>query len=276
MQSKKQQKNCRWKSVNCPYVYDYNQTVFGEARALSLLQHPNIVSYYFSWVQSNQLYLQLEYCCGGSLEGFVKGKSPMSTPRLLRICQHVCGALDYLGKQGLVHCDIKPSNVLMQRHSYNNTDITNNKNEEIIYKLSDFGTLQKQREVDLLVDDVEVGSGAYLPSILSSITPSVDIFSLGITLFELACEGRIPKNKLKSVNHKEQLGGGEGGGPSSSSPFSFSGSSGSSSMSFSSSFPSSSPPARPEHFQNLILDMINPEREKRPTAEEILERTKGE
>jgi len=271
---KKTTKNCRWKSMNCPYVYDYNQNVFGEARALATLQHPNIVNYFFSWVEQKQLYLQLEYCSGGSLEGYVKSKTPMATGRLLKICRHICSALDYLAKQELVHCDIKPSNILMAvKKNINNIDhsLSVTTEDDITYKLSDFGTLQKEREVDLLVDDIEVGAGAYLPSILSSIRSSVDIFSLGITLFELACEGRVPKNRLKFVKHKEILGGNSGlvmrRLPSSSSSCSFFNDSASHSSSVSSALPT-----RPEKFQQLILDMILPDGTQRPTAGDVMRR----
>ena len=139
------------------------------------------------------------------------------TERLKEIGRQISGALEYLGGLGLVHCDVKPSNILITSHHQQHQqhclhhhlflpngeeeerrlceqeEENHHQQQEFIYKLSDFGTLQKEREVDLLVDDVEVGSGAYLPSVLSSLDPSVDIFSLGITLFELSCEGRVQK-----------------------------------------------------------------------------------
>ena len=112
---KKSTKTSRWRSVNCPYVYDYNQTVFGEARALSALEHKNIIQYFFCWVEDRHLYLQLEYCSGGSLEGLVRKKESITTEKLYRICRQMSSALDYLSNLGLVHCDVKPSNILITR-----------------------------------------------------------------------------------------------------------------------------------------------------------------
>ena len=222
---KKSVKKNRMKSVNCPYNYDYNMDVFREARALSVLEHSNIVRYYYSWVEETSLYIQLEYCEGGSVEGLLRRRERMSIKNLCVILKQMTSVLEYLQSSKLVHCDIKPSNILItkkkKKRMRRDGGIGNyifgegeggreggegeGEEEEVVYKLCDFGTIQREREVDLLVDDVEVGSGAYLPSFLSNISSSVDVFSLGLTMFELFCEGRIAKKDLKSVNHREEM-----------------------------------------------------------------------
>ncbi|PYD07317.1 hypothetical protein DND47_31080, partial [Pseudomonas syringae pv. syringae] len=85
--------------------------------------HPNITQYFNSWLENETIYIQLEYCSGGSLSSFMKGTIP-SIDELFRIMGSITKALYFIHSKGIVHMDVKPENILISRN---------------IYKLGDFG-----------------------------------------------------------------------------------------------------------------------------------------
>ena len=91
-----------------------------EAQAVAQIRHPSIVQVYDYDLADDQPYLVMELVEGPSLAEHLthlrrKGQRlPLETAA--RIISAVAAALDYAHKQGIVHCDIKPSNVLLRRH----------------------------------------------------------------------------------------------------------------------------------------------------------------
>jgi serine/threonine protein kinase len=153
-----------------------------EAKAplVARLEHPNIVPLYDFWREPDGAYLVMRYLRGGSLREAL-GKAPLAPEGVVRLLDQIAAALTVAHRQGVVHRDVKPTNILFD--------------EDGNAYLSDFGVAK-----DLAL--VELGSPAGSPSPLAyylspeeirgqPATARTDIYSLGLILYE-ALAGRHP------------------------------------------------------------------------------------
>jgi serine/threonine protein kinase len=85
-----------------------------EVRAASRLNHPNIAAVYDAAHAKGVDYLAMEYVKGPDLKKLVARKGPMDIGLACELMRQAAEALEYSQSQGLVHCDIKPSNLLLQ------------------------------------------------------------------------------------------------------------------------------------------------------------------
>jgi serine/threonine protein kinase len=84
-----------------------------EAALLSQLQHPNIVSVFdFGRLSDGMEYMMMEYVSGLELDAWLDSCGTMAPTRAVGILKQVASAVDYLHAHGIVHCDIKPSNIM--------------------------------------------------------------------------------------------------------------------------------------------------------------------
>jgi len=83
----------------------------------ALMKHKHVVRYYTSWVENNVVYIQCEYCEGGSLADDIAKRREQNKPytesELRTIATHLVKGLQYIHSKGLVHLDVKPDNVLL-------------------------------------------------------------------------------------------------------------------------------------------------------------------
>lgn len=82
-----------------------------EGRAALQLRHPNVVELYDVFSDRGSYYLAMEYCPGGSLDERLAA-GPLAVNDALAIMGQVCAGLAYIHSLGIVHCDIKPANIL--------------------------------------------------------------------------------------------------------------------------------------------------------------------
>jgi serine/threonine-protein kinase len=152
-----------------------------EARVIAQLQHPNIVGVFDTGVYEGHHYLVMEYVHGYSLRQLLETQGRLTEGEALRYGAQVAAALQYAHERGVVHCDIKPENILV--------------NETGVAKVADFGvadtltrTLAPNQAREIL------GTIAYLaPEVLQGMDadPRSDVYSLGLTIYELVA-GRLP------------------------------------------------------------------------------------
>lgn len=153
-----------------------------EAQALAMLQHPNIVRCYGLGEASGLAFLLMDFIDGLTLDKeILLHKNGMRPEQILEVLRPVCAALFYAHKLGMVHCDIKPANIMLHRNG-------------TVY-LTDFGIAQ-------LSDSSARGpSSAGTPAYMApeqiaggEPTPANDIYALGVVLFELLTGGKRPFN----------------------------------------------------------------------------------
>jgi serine/threonine protein kinase len=144
---------------------------FLEAQSAGRLNHPNIVAIYDADVYKDFCYLTLEYIEGPTLKKFCHKDELLPMSRAVEIVFSACNALDYAHKQGIIHKDIKPSNIML--------------NKDGAIKITDFGIAQmigKTAELGV------IGTPSYMSPEQAQdgiVGNQTDIFSLGCVLYEL-------------------------------------------------------------------------------------------
>jgi serine/threonine protein kinase len=152
-----------------------------EARALAKLSHPNIVKVYDYGEHKGVPYLVMEYLMGGTLRQ--RTGYPMNYREAAKLLLPIARALDYAHRQGIIHRDVKPSNILLT--------------ESGEPMLSDFGIAKlvySKETISLTGEGVSVGTPEYIApeqSVGAELDQRADIYSLGVILYELIT-GRKP------------------------------------------------------------------------------------
>jgi len=146
-----------------------------EARSAASLDHPNAVAIYEIGEASGVHYIAMELVEGGNLEKLVQMSGPMEVERACQVCAEAAEALGYAHQLGIIHRDVKPSNLLLSRGGR--------------CKLADFGLARLDAPDDPHGARGEcVGTPAYLAPELplgEKSSPQSDIYSLGCTLWFL-------------------------------------------------------------------------------------------
>ena len=152
-----------------------------EARAAANLAHPNIVTVHDFGEDAGRYYMVMEYVEGENLKDIIRASAPFSVDRALDNAIQICAGVGHAHRAGLVHCDLKPHNVLVT--------------PEGKVKVTDFGIA---RVLIALhpgeVSDIVWGSPQYFSPEQAAgeqPTPASDVYSIGIMLFEMLT-GRLP------------------------------------------------------------------------------------
>ncbi|MCC3420506.1 MAG: serine/threonine protein kinase [Microcoleus sp. PH2017_29_MFU_D_A] len=149
---------------------------------LITLQHPNIVTCRALEHTATGRYLVMDYCEGGTLRNLLKQDRPLRLLEGLQLVMELLAGLDYAHRRGVVHCDIKPENILLTLGSKGWSP-----------RLSDFGIARRLPEIGTtrlhqeISPDATVGSPAYMAPerFYGLYSPMSDIYAVGILLFEL-------------------------------------------------------------------------------------------
>lgn len=149
-----------------------------EARIMMDFKHEGIVQVYDHFKEGSSYYIVLEYVDGFSLDELIRRRRSLPDALGLYIFYQVCKALKYAHDSGVIHRDMKPSNILISRQG------------EV--KLVDFGIAGFEDEADegLTAPGMTLGTLAYMPPEQFKDTKNVDlradIYAMGVMLYEIA------------------------------------------------------------------------------------------
>src|SRR3990172_2134229 len=165
-----------------------------DGRALQKLAHTNIIPFYGLSKGGEFPYMLMEYIDGPTLKDYLRQKEgkPLSEGEALTFLKAICSALGYAHSMGVVHCDIKPANVMINRGGR-------------IY-LGDFGIA---RHADSGTTTLAgAGAPAYMAPeqiLRKSVTPATDIYAMGGILFEMFTGQRPFRATAESTHDTDGL-----------------------------------------------------------------------
>ncbi len=155
-----------------------HEDILWEMAALAKLNHPHVVVFHHHFMHADRLHLVMEFCPGGNLDELLGRTGGIREDKCFAWALDLCHTLAYVHKNGIVHHDIKPQNILFAADG--------------TIKLADFGVANRN-----------VGTRMYMPPEMlieeqvSRTDPRVDVYSLGLTMLE-ALTGRHPFENLDS------------------------------------------------------------------------------
>jgi serine/threonine-protein kinase len=153
---------------------------YREAESAGRLTHPNIITVFDAGEDKGLAYIAMEFMPGIALKAYTDPKKLLAPKRALELCAATAEGLDYAHNQGVIHRDIKPANLL-----YNPKDGS--------VKISDFG-VARMTDNNKTKTGIVLGTPMYMsPEQLGAddLTGLSDLFSLGVTLYELLV-GEVP------------------------------------------------------------------------------------
>ncbi len=161
---------------------DERSRFFREVKVLRRLDHPNVVRAYRGGRRGRHCYVAVEYVDGRDAGALLR-KGPFPLDELVRVAIEVLRALDHAHRRGVLHCDVKPENILIRR-------------QDACVKLADFGlSLWLRRAARGVPPKITYGTLQYMPPEqirdLESVDQRSDLYAFGATIYHLLT-GRVP------------------------------------------------------------------------------------
>ena len=149
-----------------------------EARALAQLSHPNIVAVYDVGEVDGSPFIVMEYLAGGSLKQKIEAAGPLKPGEAVRVAVEVANGLAFAHSKGIIHADLKPSNILFDANE--------------TAKICDFGIARTPQE-DADTPQLYATAMYVAPERVEgkSTTVQSDVYGLGLVLYE-ALVGKPP------------------------------------------------------------------------------------
>jgi hypothetical protein len=158
---------------------EHERRFAAEARTLARLQHPNLVRLLDAGTDNGDAFLVLELLGGATVRQMLNGGA-LPSDRVVRIGTETTAALDYIHRQGIVHRDVKPSNLMLDAYGS--------------IRLADFGIARLLGATRITGTHQAIGTMAYIaPEQLEGgeVGPPTDVYSLGLVLIECLTGRRV-------------------------------------------------------------------------------------
>jgi serine/threonine-protein kinase len=142
-----------------------------EARRAAAVLHPNVVTVFDDGRDGAEAFMVMELVAGKTLRDIVAERGPLPAREVSRLVSQVAAALDAAHAAGVIHCDVKPANVIVDRAG--------------VAKLTDFGIARAARDRD---EQELLGTARYIaPERIEGgpVTPRTDVYGLGLLAYEL-------------------------------------------------------------------------------------------
>jgi serine/threonine-protein kinase len=166
------------KTINLSLALDekdeYESRFYQEAKAAGRLSHPNIVTIYDVGKSDEIAYIAMEFLQGRELRAVLNDGKRMAVEEVINIVAQVAQGLAYAHEHGIVHRDVKPSNIMIVRDGH--------------VKITDFGIARMASAAVRTQTGMVLGSPKYMSpeQVVGKLTDQrSDIFSLGVMLYEM-------------------------------------------------------------------------------------------
>ena len=162
-----------------------------EARAAAKLRHPNIIPVYEYGQIDGENVIVYEFVQGATLKSYINDPDSRSLEKTLNIIREIASGLDYAHRQGIIHRDIKPDNILLDPEGHPH--------------IADFGCARSiEDDTNLTIDGSILGTPMYMSPEQASGKANeadgrTDIWSLGIMLFEMVSGEKPFKGQLSDL-----------------------------------------------------------------------------
>lgn len=146
-----------------------------ELRFLLSLQHPNLVTCHALEQTATGRYLVMDYCEGGTLRNLIEHDTQLHPDYALKLVADILAGLAHAHSRGIVHCDIKPENILLTMQP-----------QGWIARISDFGIARLYQEIGT-EEGTATGSPAYMAPerFYGQYSYASDLYAVGVVLYEL-------------------------------------------------------------------------------------------
>eukprot|EP01113_Clastostelium_recurvatum_P017324 TRINITY_DN20295_c0_g1_i1.p1 TRINITY_DN20295_c0_g1~~TRINITY_DN20295_c0_g1_i1.p1 ORF type:complete len:477 (-),score=32.41 TRINITY_DN20295_c0_g1_i1:72-1502(-) len=200
----------------------------GELNTIKLLgSHPNIIKLHDAWEEGGHIYIQTELCESGSIKDLLDNAVSITEESIWGYLADIAHGLSHVHQNGVMHLDVKPDNLLLGADNR--------------VKIADFGISSSSSEGGTFSGRTE-GDRVYMaPELLEErFSPKADIFSLGITIYEMATGYDLPgSGQLWRDLRKGKI-----------------------------QFPDDRPMS--SELSRIIIDMMHPDPNQRPSAADVL------
>jgi len=162
---------------------EFKQRFHQEAKAAANLSHPNIITIHDFGFDAGRLFIIMEYVPGTDLKSLLQRRGKFPVDETINLMIQACAGIGYAHRAGLIHCDIKPHNMI----------ITPDKR----LKVTDFGiaralaSIQPEEKTDIVWGSPQYFSPEQAAG--NAPSPASDVYSLGVVMYEMLA-GQLPFN----------------------------------------------------------------------------------